>query len=77
MGGRGAADLGRARNLGINGGGTWRRVSPHNGHWSEPTVSARIQFPFIWHCGFTHWTVEPGMMVILNSPSSRQLTLAE
>ena len=60
MGGRGGAGRGRRWCRG-SGGGTKRKTCPQEGQFSEPTSSARIQFPFDSQDGFIHWTVDPGM----------------
>ena len=60
IGGRGGAGRGRRWCRG-SGGGTKRKTCPQEGQFSEPTSSARIQFPFDSQDGFIHWTVDPGM----------------
>jgi hypothetical protein len=55
------------RKCGVSGGGTCRRVSPHEGQISLRTMSARSQWPRAWHSGLIHCTVEPGMYCMVDS----------
>lgn len=72
--GRAARGRGRKWGRGASGGGTLRRDWPQVGHCSELTTSARSQWPLVSQCGFTHWTVEPGMKDIMHSPRGSPLT---